>query len=792
MARMARWLLFIFFLSALFSAPGRAQTITAASCNASDVQNALNSVKANGTTVQVPACAASQNVTYTAEVTYTGPYSIVVVGAGSQTTTGGGDATVIFDGNGNNTPAFFFQVPSGGTLRISGISIESASPSQKNNGSLNVQCNDTPGELRIDHIHLANSYVALQAVDCFGVVDHSIFDEPSSSGTDNSVHTWNPNYNKGSAGANGDGSWAAPTQPGSAYALYYESNVFNSGAANDCTFGGKQVFRFNTFNTSGLQTHPTGGGGADERGCRSTEVYENTFNASNSNSYFDLFWLSSGTMYVWGNSAPTGYNNFFTLHEQRMCQGGGETCYPEVGTPTDWGYCGTYKDGIGSAWDFNTTTGYPCIDQPGRGQGQLITGTMPNAINSSLGNIAWPNQALEPIYEWMDTWAKVPNQGGSFFSIYDPAAFTQNQDFYTSQNLTDGTNVSFTGNPSTGAGVGYGTLANRPSTCTPSVAYWATDQGSWNTSGSGPQGELFICTATNTWTLSYTPYTYPHPLVTSGGGDGGGGGSSNCANPIPVGAYTACNEAYVDVNSGTTASVNLAPAAGNGVEIIVQFCQVSDCSNTGTQTATISDNINSPEPCFTQAPHSPYTFLNSAVPDSQRLQAWYCPSIPAGVTSFTSTTNATVFFHQIDAIEWKAGSIATTNFFEDVDNISNAGATASTEATVTTSGPTVNPDDLLTVSIATCGAQIPGTVGSGYTGLIVNPPPTAGHITEAMAVTATGTYSGTTTWSSGTNNGNCNLGAGGNNDTWFGIIVPLVGSSGMRPAAPTGLTASVQ
>lgn len=52
------------------------------------------------------------------------------------------------------------------------------------------------------------------------------------------------------------------------------------------------------------------------------------------------------------------------------------------------------------------------------------------------------------------------------------------------------------------------------------VGYWATDQGSWNQSASNPQGVqqngsdgvLYRCSATNTWTVAYTPYTYPHPL----------------------------------------------------------------------------------------------------------------------------------------------------------------------------------------------------------------------------------------------------------------------------------------
>jgi len=76
------------------------------------------------------------------------------------------------------------------------------------------------------------------------------------------------------------------------------------------------------------------------------------------------------------------------------------------------------------------------------------------------------------------------------------------------------------------SGTGYGTLANRPLTCTAGTAYLATDQGSWNTTtrkrgaligtvpddGLQTQGVLYICTATDTWTTS-VPLTFPHPIV---------------------------------------------------------------------------------------------------------------------------------------------------------------------------------------------------------------------------------------------------------------------------------------
>jgi hypothetical protein len=68
------------------------------------------------------------------------------------------------------------------------------------------------------------------------------------------------------------------------------------------------------------------------------------------------------------------------------------------------------------------------------------------------------------------------------------------------------------------AGVGCGTLANCPATCTTGVGYWATSQSCTDLTGmvgadpaSPLSGVLYTCTAPNTWSATYSLLTYPHP-----------------------------------------------------------------------------------------------------------------------------------------------------------------------------------------------------------------------------------------------------------------------------------------
>lgn len=156
-----------------------------------------------------------------------------------------------------------------------------------------------------------------------------------------------------------------------------------------------------------------------------------------------------------------------------------------------------------------------CADQGGRGAGNYVSGTPASPAHSL-------SQALDPVYEWDDTATVM----GSTNLGANTGRLIANRDWYTDNSNGNPEAQTSPTSPFNGtSGVGWGTLANRPTTCTPYVGYWATDQGSWNQSGNSfGQGELFVCSATNTWTLHYTPYTYPHPLTT---------GNIVSSNPTP-------------------------------------------------------------------------------------------------------------------------------------------------------------------------------------------------------------------------------------------------------------------
>ncbi len=529
---MKKFLLSIVLLCAA-ALPLAAQTINASDCTQTAVQTAFNSITASTTLVNIPSGASSHCIWGASDsgVTLTvPPGSAGLTIHGNTVCTGDGrpgftplsctDNTSIADAmptiTGNpDLPVFSISTQTGVPLTISGLTITGTgvSPVQTYAGAISVGGGSQLIRFTQDHFVNMNQVTLGMFNGNGGVVDHSIISQAQAS-----------IFARTQAATSSDWAgqipWSQSTNLGSLNAWYFEDDEL-VGGSTDCDKAGRFVVRFNTF-TAGpgtaqwLLTHPTGEPGGAIRGCREWEAYENTF-VTNGQGVFSLWFLSAGTGVTWGNTISTAgggsLSNFFTFISERS----NNTTYGQTAVPNGWGYCGTYFNGTGSSWDqnANTVSGAKCLDNVGMGKGDLLTATgtasFPTIANTVLGGQTWPRQAQEPVYEWLDTYAPGNWVDSTQYSSISPLPIQQNNDYYLWCNAAATTGcTTFNGTQ----GVGSGTLGSRPSTCTTGVAYWATDQGSWNTSGSGPQGQLYNCTATNVWSLLYVPGTYPNPLVT--------------------------------------------------------------------------------------------------------------------------------------------------------------------------------------------------------------------------------------------------------------------------------------
>jgi hypothetical protein len=547
----------IFILILFGGSVCRAQgTYTAASCSQSDVNAVINGPThkaVNGDKIIIP----NGTCTWTSGITISG-VGIDITGTGTPNTGGGTFGagttnTTIIDnvGTAQHGILFWFTglTPSSATATVELLTMSaSGAASLSINGSVTFSgtCTTTPPycpSVRVDNINytamtwtsaLAGGFVVVQNV--FGVVDHTTTNE-----TNNSVDPAGAPLVQVShaswqgVGDYGDNSFASQSTFGTAQAMYIENNSMNGvrGSETDVpppgtnVGGGRYTCRFNkmtNFTGTGIcDGHGTAWGGRF-RGMRQMEVYYNSM-ATGTNSNCDTVdnalsgtgrWLSN-TVYATGTNNYC--NDFLEVNIARFVQ-----------NAAPWNACNGTQP-----WDqipFSSTSA--CLDQPGSGAGSLLQGLEPLLVTTGIAG--WPNPVLDPIYEAgehilagsgnVNGAVNIPNNGTSTRVLL-------NRDVYAevSQSAQSSPSSPFNGT----VGTGYGTLANRPTTCTPAVGYWATDQGTWNTSNSSQGGVLYICTATNTWSVGYTPYTYPHPLTAGGSTTGGAG-------PNPPSGLTAAVE----------------------------------------------------------------------------------------------------------------------------------------------------------------------------------------------------------------------------------------------------------
>jgi hypothetical protein len=531
-----------------------ADTHTAATCNLADVEQAVGQA-ADGDTVQIPAGTCTWTATLNVDLEANGGRNLVLSGAGI-------DATTIHAQAGVAT----ISAPLGKGWRLNGFTVVTEYAAKEQTG---IVIGGTSNSWRVDHIKFVSGpspFPPLRhmtvAGTTFGVIDHCTM------GGDAAVAI-------GVDGENWD-AWRRPQTWGTADAVYIEDNVYQvvpentqaAGGSTDCERGGRFVFRHNEIHNQIAQCHGFDSGqGAS---CMSMEVYANTGFIETSSTlawawlgqirggtalWFDNtfevtpytfppsesgVWLNDvialriyraeGESYGWGacdgterrlcsnidaNWAPLD-NSWWPLactsdadcpaslhhgdHDAvckwRFCSGNlMALCDPANGdadcASQGLGTCTGYLDGPGD--------GTPCFQQPGRST----------------------DNSLSPAYEWNNSCAGAQPAvcagglgAGNVHYGEGVSQLVENRDYY---------NFVPTGFDGT-VGTGSGPLASRPPTCTPRVAYWATDTST-----------LYCCVATDSWSECYTPYAYPHPLQTTPDtcGNGTCDAGETCANCSP-------------------------------------------------------------------------------------------------------------------------------------------------------------------------------------------------------------------------------------------------------------------
>jgi hypothetical protein len=331
---------------------------------------------------------------------------------------------------------------------------------------LNVSGSNTPQtKVRIDHNIFQNTKpsdstygVSIVNRGAWGVVDN------------NTLSGYIPARN----GNGGDKAWWDNWNGivyGSSQNLYYEDNIINSegGIVSNCQYADRYAFRYNTITMtdSAYPMFDLHGNGAGYYSCFGGEVYGNNVATTFAQKFNQQ---RGGKMIVALNNCTNCGGAFYTQVRQESY---GERvtdndCVDQDGTATHCALDGAHQY-VNDSYYWANRINYTTDDDSGA-----------TDVSSTCGAYVEGNGCQPPALN-------TPLGGRDFFDI--------------------------TTTPAIVCG------ASKGGTCTTGQIYFETAQSCSsleNMVGKTPStpidGTLYTCTAANTWTAKWTPYTYPHPL----------------------------------------------------------------------------------------------------------------------------------------------------------------------------------------------------------------------------------------------------------------------------------------
>jgi hypothetical protein len=527
-----------------------AKTINAASCQFSDVSSAVAQASA-GDIVKLPAGTA----TWTQTLTLNG---VSLLGSGT-------NATILVDEVSRSaaTPqVIILKAVAGSLSEISNIQFRGGVINTNVNYLGAITANGSAGSSwRIDHNMFNGLYAKNIATtgNSMSVIDHNAFFEKVISIECNEYIQ---------SDGQGDQSWHLPATYGlnSSNVMYVENNFFTnmepyvaSVGACDGEGGGRIVFRYNTVWNDCFNNHGTETGGRI-RSQRSFEIYGNTFTCPSSSPVYPIYaaaMIRGGSGVIFSNTA-SGYQSMVAFRYYRF------TCsylskYSPFGganglSPYDSNSATIYLSGINSApngspylqasgvnWTPNQWTGYTVLNTNTQVFAQIISNTV-NTIYY-IGSTTTTKGAVPCTLLTFNV--------GDHFQIYKVYAGMDQPGRGSGDLLKDNgmiTNSAFPG------GITYtiNTVTGKPSwpnQVLEGIYCWANKLNGTNSEESSLYpgilaGREFY---NDTPMPGYTPFVYPHPLVSGISITNVPGGTTN-----NVGGTTNVGGGTTNVGGGTT------------------------------------------------------------------------------------------------------------------------------------------------------------------------------------------------------------------------------------------------